>query len=163
MGYCRWGSVNSTLACAMDAAKLQIPVGHIEAGLRSWDRLMPEEINRIVVDAISDLLFAPSKQARENLRCEGIEDYRIHFVGNVMIDSLMLLSPKADEFPHPKHTRFIGSRIRFSHPPSRLKCRLSGYVGWHCIRVASPQMSNRMAFASENPQSPVPIWFFANA
>ena len=91
------GDVNSTLACAMDAAKLQIPVGHIEAGLRSWDRSMPEEINRIVVDAISDLLFAPSMQACENLRREGIEESRIHFVGNVMIDSLMLLSPKADE------------------------------------------------------------------
>ena len=91
------GDVNSTLACAMDAAKLQIPVGHVEAGLRSWDKSMPEEINRIVVDAISDLLFAPSKQACENLRREGIEDHRIHFVGNVMIDSLMLLSPKADE------------------------------------------------------------------
>ncbi len=91
------GDVNSTLACAMDAAKLQIPVGHIEAGLRSWDRSMPEEINRLVVDAISDLLFAPSKQACENLRREGIEDHRIHFVGNVMIDSLVLLSPKADE------------------------------------------------------------------
>lgn len=91
------GDVNSTLACAMDAAKLQIPVGHIEAGLRSWDRSMPEEINRLVVDAISDLLFAPSKQASENLRREGIEDHRIHFVGNVMIDSMMLLSPKADE------------------------------------------------------------------
>ena len=91
------GDVNSSLACAMDAAKLQIPVGHIEAGLRSWDRSMPEEINRLVVDTISDLLFAPSMQACENLRREGIEDYRIHFVGNVMIDSLMLLSAKADE------------------------------------------------------------------
>jgi len=88
------GDVNSTLACAMDAAKLQIPVGHIEAGLRSWDRSMPEEVNRL---AISDLLFAPSTQACENLRREGIEDHRIHFVGNVMIDSLVLLSPKADE------------------------------------------------------------------
>ena len=91
------GDVNSTLACAMDAAKLQFPIGHVEAGLRSWDRSMPEEINRIVVDAISDILFAPSKQACENLRREGIEESRIHFVGNVMIDSLMLLSPKADE------------------------------------------------------------------
>lgn len=91
------GDVNSALGCAMDAAKLQIPIGHIEAGLRSWDRSMPEEINRLVVDAISDLLFAPSKQACENLRREGIADHCIHFVGNVMIDSLMLLSPKADE------------------------------------------------------------------
>ena len=91
------GDVNSTLACAMVAAKLHIPVGHIEAGLRSWDRSMPEEVNRIVVDALSDLLFAPSKRACDSLRREGIEDHRIHFVGNVMIDSLMLLSPKADE------------------------------------------------------------------
>jgi len=91
------GDVNSTLACAMDAAKLQIPVGHIGAGLQIWDRSIAEEIERIVVGAISDLLFAPSTLACENLMREGIEDHRIHFVGNVMIDSLMLLSPKADE------------------------------------------------------------------
>ncbi len=91
------GDVNSTIACAIDAAKLQIPVGHIEAGLRSRDRSMPEEINRLMVDAISDLLFAPSKQACDNLRREGIENSRVHFVGNVMIDSLVLLEPKADE------------------------------------------------------------------
>ena len=157
------GDVNSTVACAMDAAKLQIPVGHIEAGLRSWDRSMPEEINRLVVDAISDLLFAPSMQACENLRREGIEDRRIHFVGNVMIDSLMLLSPKADESRILDiHGLSVGEYV-FSNAPSGVKCRLSRYVEWHCIRVANAQMSNRVAFASKNPQSPVPVWLFARA
>ena len=91
------GDVNSTLACAIDAAKLQIPVAHIEAGLRSGDRSMPEEINRLMVDAVSDLLFAPSMQACDNLKREGIDDSRIHFVGNVMIDTLFRLAGKADE------------------------------------------------------------------
>ena len=91
------GDVNSTLACAIDAAKLQIPVAHIEAGLRSGDRSMPEEVNRLMVDAISDLLFAPSTQACDNLKREGIGNRRIHFVGNVMIDTLFLLATKADE------------------------------------------------------------------
>lgn len=91
------GDVNSTLACAIDAAKLQIPVAHIEAGLRSGDRSMPEEINRLLVDAVSDLLFAPSMQACDNLRREGIDDSRIHFVGNVMIDTLFSSADKADE------------------------------------------------------------------
>ena len=91
------GDVNSTLACAIDAAKLQIPVAHIEAGLRSGDRSMPEEINRLLVDAVSDLLFAPSMQACDNLRREGIDDSRIHFVGNVMIDTLFSSAGKADE------------------------------------------------------------------
>jgi UDP-N-acetylglucosamine 2-epimerase (non-hydrolysing) len=82
------GDINSTLACALTAAKLQIPVAHVEAGLRSRDRTMPEEINRIVTDAISDLLFTPSRDADENLLCEGIAREKIHFVGNVMIDTL---------------------------------------------------------------------------
>ncbi len=82
------GDVNSTLAGALTAAKLRIPVAHVEAGLRSYDRTMPEEINRVVADVLSDLLFAPSSDAVENLRREGIPDERIHLVGNIMIDSL---------------------------------------------------------------------------
>ena len=82
------GDVNSTLACAVGAIKLHIPVGHVEAGLRSRDRKMPEEINRIVTDVVSDFLFTPSRDADENLRAEGIPEARIHFVGNVMVDSL---------------------------------------------------------------------------
>lgn len=82
------GDVNSTLAAAITAAKLQIPVAHVEAGLRSFDRQMPEEINRVVIDALSDYLFTPSRDTDENLRREGVPDERIHFVGNVMIDTL---------------------------------------------------------------------------
>lgn len=83
------GDVNSTLACAIDAKKLGIPVAHVEAGLRSGDRSMPEEINRLATDAISDLLFATDRIACEALRREGVPEERIHFVGNVMIDSLL--------------------------------------------------------------------------
>ena len=82
------GDVNSTLACALAAAKKQIPVIHVEAGLRSFDRSMPEEINRLATDAISDLLLASEESAVENLRREGVPDHRIAFVGNLMIDSL---------------------------------------------------------------------------
>ncbi len=83
------GDVNSTIACALDAAKMGIPIVHVEAGLRSFDRSMPEEINRILTDQISDWLFTTEEGARDNLLREGIEDRRIHFVGNVMIDTLL--------------------------------------------------------------------------
>jgi UDP-N-acetylglucosamine 2-epimerase (non-hydrolysing) len=82
------GDVNSTIACALVSVKLGVKVGHVEAGLRSRDRTMPEEINRLLTDQISDLLFTPSRDADENLRAEGIPEERIRFVGNVMIDSL---------------------------------------------------------------------------
>jgi UDP-N-acetylglucosamine 2-epimerase (non-hydrolysing) len=83
------GDVNSTLACALTAAKLWIPVAHVESGLRSFDRTMPEELNRILTDACSDLLFTTSRDAGANLRNEGVPEGRIHFVGNVMIDTLL--------------------------------------------------------------------------
>ncbi len=82
------GDVNSTLACSVTARKLQIPVAHVEAGLRSRDWTMPEEINRLVTDAISDLLLTPSRDADENLLREGVAPERIRLVGNIMIDSL---------------------------------------------------------------------------
>jgi UDP-N-acetylglucosamine 2-epimerase (non-hydrolysing) len=82
------GDVNSTLACALVAAKLCIPVAHLEAGLRSFDRSMPEEINRILTDHISDMLFTSEPSGNENLLQEGIAPHKIHFVGNCMIDSL---------------------------------------------------------------------------
>ena len=83
------GDVDSTLACGLVAAKRRVPLAHVEAGLRSRDRAMPEEINRIVVDAISDWLFTPSPDATENLLIEGVDVNRIHWVGNVMADSLL--------------------------------------------------------------------------
>jgi UDP-N-acetylglucosamine 2-epimerase (non-hydrolysing) len=82
------GDVNSTLAAALCAAKLDIPIAHIEAGLRSGDRAMPEELNRIATDLLSTLLFTTERAAAGNLRCEGIAAGRLHFVGNTMIDSL---------------------------------------------------------------------------
>ncbi len=82
------GDVNSTVACAMVAAKLWIPCAHVEAGLRSFDRRMPEEINRLVTDCLANFLFTPSPDADENLRAEGVPAERIHFVGNIMIDTL---------------------------------------------------------------------------
>src|ERR1051325_4253379 len=82
------GDVNSTLACALVCAKLLVKVAHVEAGLRSRDRTMPEEINRLLTDQIADLLLTPSADANENLLAEGIPEARIRLVGNVMIDSL---------------------------------------------------------------------------
>jgi UDP-N-acetylglucosamine 2-epimerase (non-hydrolysing) len=89
------GDVNSTLAGALTAVKMGVKVAHVEAGLRSRDRSMPEEINRLLTDQIADLLLTPSKDANENLRSEGIPDERIVFVGNVMIDSLNKYLEKA--------------------------------------------------------------------
>jgi UDP-N-acetylglucosamine 2-epimerase (non-hydrolysing) len=82
------GDVNSTIACALVATKKGIPVIHVEAGLRSFDRAMPEEINRVLTDQISDMLFTTEPSGRDNLLREGVADNRIHFVGNVMIDTL---------------------------------------------------------------------------
>lgn len=91
------GDVNSTLACTLVASKLGFKVAHVEAGLRSFDRTMPEEINRVVTDQLADLLFTPSRDGDENLIREGIPPEKICFVGNTMIDTLVRLLPKAKE------------------------------------------------------------------
>jgi UDP-N-acetylglucosamine 2-epimerase (non-hydrolysing) len=88
------GDVNSTLAAALVAAKLEMPVGHIEAGLRSFDRSMPEEINRILTDQVSDLLFIHSPEAEQHLLAEGCKPETIHYVGNTMIDTLVALQAR---------------------------------------------------------------------
>lgn len=90
------GDVNSTLACALVCSKLGIRVAHVEAGLRSFDRTMPEEINRVLTDHIADLLFTTEPSANENLRREGIPVEKIRFVGNVMVDTLVRLLPRAE-------------------------------------------------------------------
>lgn len=90
------GDVNSTIACALVASKLGVKIAHVEAGLRSFDRTMPEEINRVLTDQLSDLLFTPSRDGNENLLREGIAAEKIHFVGNIMIDTLVRLLPKAE-------------------------------------------------------------------
>ncbi len=90
------GDVNSTLACSLTAVKLGVKVAHVEAGLRSFDKSMPEEINRILTDHISDFLFVTEKSGVQNLKREGIDDKKIFFVGNVMIDTLIHLLPKIE-------------------------------------------------------------------
>jgi UDP-N-acetylglucosamine 2-epimerase (non-hydrolysing) len=95
-----YGDVNSTAAAALVCAKLRVPVGHVEAGLRSFDRTMPEEINRLVTDQLSDLLFTPSEDGDLNLQREGIPREKIYFVGNVMIDSLVRLLPEILRHTH---------------------------------------------------------------
>ena len=94
-----YGDVNSTVGAALVCSKLQIPVAHVEAGLRSFDRTMPEEINRLVTDQLASLLFTPSVDGDENLLREGIAAPRIHCVGNVMIDTLIRLLPQAEQTP----------------------------------------------------------------
>ncbi len=91
------GDVNSTIACSLTAAKLHIKTVHVEAGLRSNDRKMPEEINRILTDSISDYLFTTEKSGNINLKNEGVSDEKVFFVGNVMIDSLVYYQPKVDQ------------------------------------------------------------------
>jgi UDP-N-acetylglucosamine 2-epimerase (non-hydrolysing) len=90
-----YGDVNSTVATALVCSKLLIQVGHVEAGLRSFDRAMPEEINRLLTDQLADLLFTPSEDGNKNLEREGIPANKVHKVGNVMIDSLVRLLPVA--------------------------------------------------------------------
>jgi UDP-N-acetylglucosamine 2-epimerase (non-hydrolysing) len=88
------GDVNSTLAAALCAQRLGIAIGHVESGLRSFDRTMPEEINRVVADHLSELLFLHSPEAEDNLRAEGVGEERFRFVGNTMIDTLVALSER---------------------------------------------------------------------
>jgi UDP-N-acetylglucosamine 2-epimerase (non-hydrolysing) len=88
-----YGDVNSTVAAALVCSKLRVPVGHVEAGLRSFDRAMPEEINRVITDQISDLLFTPSQDGNKNLEREGVAPEKVHLVGNVMIDTLVRMLP----------------------------------------------------------------------
>ncbi len=106
------GDVNSTLAVVLVAAKLGVPIAHVEAGLRSFDRTMPEEINRIVADELSDHLFIHSEDAAENLAAEGIAGDRVHFVGNTMIDSLVAME----------------SRFRDLEASTKLGLRRGGYL-----------------------------------
>ncbi|MCA9412931.1 MAG: UDP-N-acetylglucosamine 2-epimerase (non-hydrolyzing) [Candidatus Omnitrophica bacterium] len=115
------GDVNSTLACSIVAAKLHIPVAHVEAGLRSRDRTMPEEINRIVTDSLSDVLLTTCREADQNLIAEGVSPKKIFFVGNIMIDSLKKHLPKATP---PVVLESLGGGDRFGlitlHRPSNV-------------------------------------------
>ena len=117
-----YGDVNSTVASALVCAKLLVPVAHVEAGLRSFDRSMPEEVNRLLTDQISSLLFTPSLDGNENLAREGVAPEKIHFVGNVMIDTLVRMLPKTDGECHP------------ISPPDSLCSPCTGLPTWMTFR-----------------------------
>ena len=119
------GDVNSTLACALVSAKLQpslgVRVAHVEAGLRSGDWSMPEEVNRVLTDRLSDLLLTPSRDARSNLEAEGVPDEKIQFVGNVMIDTLIHQLPLARERAFPQELGLEGEyAVATLHRPSNV-------------------------------------------
>jgi UDP-N-acetylglucosamine 2-epimerase (non-hydrolysing) len=114
------GDVNSTLACALVCVKLGVKVAHVEAGLRSRDRTMPEEINRLLTDQIADLLFTPSADADENLRAEGIPPERIRLVGNVMIDSLLKHLPQAKQSTIKHDLQLTEYAVLTLHRPSNV-------------------------------------------
>jgi UDP-N-acetylglucosamine 2-epimerase (non-hydrolysing) len=124
------GDVNSTLACALVAKKMGIRVAHVEAGLRSSDMSMPEEINRLCTDAISDLLFTTDKMADENLRREGVNEARIRFVGNTMIDTLLRNIDNALSMPSPAEFEARQYAVLTLHRPSNVdsKVKLTGLV-----------------------------------
>lgn len=140
------GDVNSTLACALTAAKLGIRVAHVEAGLRSFDRTMPEEINRILTDQISDLLFTTEPSGNENLQREGIPQERIRFVGNVMIDSLTRLLPQARRRPILQE---LGLRQRNGHPRSLKKERIASPPGFVLVTLHRPCNVDRVPVLRE--------------
>jgi UDP-N-acetylglucosamine 2-epimerase (non-hydrolysing) len=140
------GDVNSTAACAMAGGKLGIPVVHLEAGLRSRDRTMPEELNRLVTDVLADLLWTPSPDADENLRAEGIAAGRITRVGNIMLDSFELVRPA----------------IEAAAVPGELKLRRGGYgvVTLHRpSNVDEPAQLIRIADALIEAQQRLPLVF----
>ncbi len=136
-----YGDVNSTAAAALVCAKLGVRLAHVEAGLRSYDRTMPEEINRLVTDRLADLLLTPSRDANENLEREGIDPGRIRFVGNVMVDSLLhaLEAARASGFRERLALSPAGYAIVTLHRPSNVDdaerltsvCRALGAIAQH--------------------------------
>ena len=155
------GDVNSTLACALAASKLQIPVVHLEAGLRSGDWSMPEEINRVLTDRLSALLLTHSPEAEENLAREGIDTARVHYVGNTMIDSLRRFEAPARE--RAAWRRYAAEARNYLlvtlHRPSNVDdpARLTGIVNALCSLAAEgpvifpvhPRTRDRLAGGSE--------------
>jgi len=140
------GDVNSTIACALVAVKMGVPVFHVEAGLRSFDRTMPEEINRVLTDALSELLFVSEPSGVDNLRNEGIAEEKIHFVGNVMIDTLE------------KHR----ARAEKSTVLSQLALRPKGYAVVTMHRpsaVDRPEIMRGLLGAFEQIQNDLPLVF----
>jgi UDP-N-acetylglucosamine 2-epimerase (non-hydrolysing) len=140
------GDVNSSLACALVAAKLMIPVAHVESGLRSFDRSMPEEINRVLTDHMGTLLFTTEQSANENLQREGISSSRVYFVGNSMIDTLRSHLDKALE---------VAAWRQFSVEPG-----CYGLVTLHRpSNVDDPSALTEIAFALKEISSELPLLF----
>jgi UDP-N-acetylglucosamine 2-epimerase (non-hydrolysing) len=159
------GDVNSTLAAALTAAKLNIPVAHVEAGLRSWDRTMPEEINRLVTDQIAELLFIHSPEARENLLREGRPAETIHAVGNTMIDTLVAMRDRIETLDAPGAHRLERGRyvvVTLHRPalvdhPALLKEAVAGLdavaADMDVVFPVHPRTRARMAAAGISPAS----------
>ncbi|MBV8496476.1 MAG: UDP-N-acetylglucosamine 2-epimerase (non-hydrolyzing) [Gammaproteobacteria bacterium] len=136
------GDVNATVACALVGAKLWIPVVHLEAGLRSRDRRMPEEVNRLVTDAISDLLWTPSQDADANLIAEGIPPERIECVGNIMIDSFEMLRAKIEAADTRERLGLVGAyAVVTLHRPSNVDDRAKLAELVHLLRELSRQLT----------------------
>lgn len=140
------GDVNSTLACALTAVKLGVPVAHIEAGLRSFDRAMPEEVNRVLTDAISTWLFTTERGAADNLHREGIAGERIHFAGNLMIDTLLACRDRSERSTIIEQLELTkgGYAVLTLHRPSN---------------VDDPAVFQSLATAVERVQQELPIVF----
>ena len=143
------GDVNSTLAATLVATKLHIPLAHVEAGLRSFDRTMPEEINRILTDAVADYLFTTERSANKNLRREGIAQEKIFFVGNVMIDTLLQHRRQAEALNIPAHYNVFpgGYGLVTLHRPSN---------------VDAPEVLSRILDALASIQNHLPLLFPAH-
>ena len=143
------GDVNSTLACSLVCSKLGVKVAHVEAGLRSFDRTMPEEINRLITDQLADLLFTPSRDGNENLLREGVPSEKIRFVGNVMIDTLVRLLPRAERrWPELRERFGLGSYVLVTlHRPSN---------------VDEPQTLREVVLALDEIAHDVPVIFPAH-
>jgi len=140
------GDVNSTLACALTGVKMGVPVAHVEAGLRSFDRSMPEEINRILTDTISQWLFVTERSGLVNLKKEGIPDERVFFVGNVMIDTLLACRAQSEESPILENFGLVNERyaVLTLHRPSN---------------VDDPRVLDGLLTAVDRLQREVPVVF----
>lgn len=131
-----YGDVNSTVAAALVCSKLMVRIAHVEAGLRSFDRTMPEEVNRLVTDQLCDLLFTPSEDGDRNLAREGVRSEKVFFVGNVMIDTLIRMLPQADQcLPADLPRKYALVTL---HRPSNVD-----ELGWLAELISSLEKSNR--------------------
>ncbi|MBF0589413.1 MAG: UDP-N-acetylglucosamine 2-epimerase (non-hydrolyzing) [Magnetococcales bacterium] len=149
------GDVNSTIACALVAAKKGVAVIHVEAGLRSYDRAMPEEINRVLTDQISDFLFTTERHAADNLHAEGIARQRVHFVGNVMIDTLHRLLPQA---PTPQEV--LAKALPSSDDAASLTAGGYGLVTMHRpSNVDDPEVLERLLRCLGEISAEIPLLF----